>query len=109
MFDDDDDGVFSGTDQVLFSLAAGSPSLIVLGASPADVLSKTFGGVLGVFATAADLGLDPLLDELDMLELVPLVGGDAGETIDAKVPEPTTVLLLAIGLAGLALRRRGAH
>ncbi|MCZ6783499.1 MAG: PEP-CTERM sorting domain-containing protein, partial [Proteobacteria bacterium] len=110
VFDDDGDGVFSGTDQVLFSLAAGSPTLIVLGASPADVLSITFGGVLGVFATAAELGLDPD-DELNMLELVPLVGGDAGATILVKVPEPSTTLLLTTALlgVGLAIRKRSVR
>jgi hypothetical protein len=84
VFDDDDDGVFGGTDQVLFSLAAGSPTLILLGASPADVLSITFGGVIGVYATATEFGLD-VDDELNMLEL----------------PEPGLGLQLALGVAFL--------
>jgi hypothetical protein len=84
VFDDDDDGVFGGTDQVLFSLAAGSPTLILLGASPADVLSITFGGVIGVYGTATEFGLD-VDDELNMLEL----------------PEPGLGLQLALGVAFL--------
>ena len=81
--------------------------MIGLGASPADVLSITFGGVLGVYATAGSLGLDPSLDDLDMLELVPLVGGDAGTTILTKVGMGPPVPALSRGgialLSGLVL------
>lgn len=105
VFDDDLDGDWSAGDQVLFSLDAGSPTLGGLGASPADVLSITFGGPLGVFALAGDLGL-AIDDDINMLDLVAL-DGTAENTIRLKVPEPTSLALLAvIGLGMVGLRRR---
>jgi len=83
-------------DQILFSLAPGSPSLGILGFGPADVLSVSFGGLPGLFASAASLGLAST-DNLDMLEIVPLLN-TAQETIEAKlVPEPCTSALFALG------------
>jgi hypothetical protein len=83
VFDDNQDGAWNGTDQVLISLEPGSPTLALLGAAPADIISIRFGAAPTVFAPAALLGLLPG-DQVDMLELVPLVGG-ALETIVNKV------------------------
>lgn len=102
VFDDDLSATWSKGDQVLFSLAAGSGTLSDLGLSSADVLSVTYDGTPTLFASYGDLGLSPG-DELDMLELVPLIG-TAEQTIQAKVPEPTSLALLALG--GLMLARR---
>ncbi len=66
---DNGDRIFTpGQDQVIFSLAAGSPSL-GNGAprSPADLFRSNGGGVFNVYATAQNLGLAPT-DELDALE-----------------------------------------
>ena len=122
VFDDDMSGTFTGTDQVLFSLAPGSPSLILLGVSPADVLTSFvgFGPVLyaGVMPPAPPtihvLGLAPGLDDLDMLELVPLVDGSVTDTINGKVvpalSQPGLMLfgLLLFAAMFLAVRRRVA-
>jgi hypothetical protein len=72
VFDADADGVFSGFDQVLFSLTPGSPSLSTIsGASAtgaaADVFSVTPGQPPVVFASAADLGLGDAQDNVDAL------------------------------------------
>lgn len=66
---DNGDRVFTpGQDQVIFSLAAGSPSLGA-GAprSPADLFRSNGGGVFNLYATAQNLGL-AVTDELDALE-----------------------------------------
>jgi plastocyanin len=59
-----------GTDRILFSLARNSPSL---GAnfSPADVFLSRGNGTKALFASAAELGLNPLTDNLDCLEVLP--------------------------------------
>lgn len=66
---DDGDGFFNPPlDQILFSLAPGSPSL--LGNSPADVFTTQNFGVFNIFANAAVLGLLPS-DDLTMLDFAP--------------------------------------
>jgi hypothetical protein len=60
---EDGDGVFGATDDLLFSLAPGSPTLAALGASAADLLRPG----PAVSYTAAKLGLMPS-DNLDALK-----------------------------------------
>ena len=60
-------GTFEAGDKVLFSLAAGSPSLATISGSTADVFVVDHGDAVSVFAYAADLGLAPS-DELDALD-----------------------------------------
>ena len=78
VFDTNSDGVFNGSDQVLFSLAPGSPSLSTLaGASAAgaaaDVFSVSFGAAPQLFASAAQLGLGAASDDIDALDILPCV------------------------------------
>jgi hypothetical protein len=79
VFDANENGHFDEPDQVLFSLAPGSPSLATIpGASgedaAADVFSVVHDQMPTVFATAADLGLgvpeDGIQDNIDALELL---------------------------------------
>jgi hypothetical protein len=92
-----EDGVagFGAGDTVFFSLTPGSPTLVGLGASPADLLAV--GGIFGlapiVFAPAGTLGLLPT-DNIDALDFAP-------------IPLPAAVWLLgsAIGLLGWAVRK----
>lgn len=75
VFDDNNNGWYDGTDQVLFSLAPGSPSLDTIpGASEqgaaADVFSVTGGQAPTLFAAAAVLGLGDGLDNIDALDFV---------------------------------------
>lgn len=79
-------------DTILFSLTPGSATLALLGASPADVLAASPGGVPGVFAPAGALAL-LTTDNIDALDVV---------------PEPSQTLLFGTALLGLALRRRRA-
>jgi hypothetical protein len=78
---------------LLFSVAPGAvglPGGLPPGTLPGDVLHSLGGGVSTLYAGAAQLGL-AAGDNLDALEIV---------------PEPTALLLLAMGLAGLALGGR---
>jgi plastocyanin len=62
-----------GVDEVLFTLARGSPSLGMGQYSPADILVSygSYGnGVFSLYASADDLGLLPT-DHLDALEVIP--------------------------------------
>ncbi len=75
VFDDNDNGWYDGTDQVLFSLAPGSPSLDTIpGASDqgaaADVFSVTYDQAPILFAAAAEFGLGDQQDNLDALDFV---------------------------------------
>jgi len=81
VIDEDGNGEFDGGDQVIFSLASGSPSLTLIpGASPdgaaADVYVVTVGVVPQLFASAFDLGLgapDDIdrTDNVDALSFTP--------------------------------------
>ncbi len=100
------DGVLDpGFDSVLFSLAPGSPTLVSLGLSAADVFisyfddsqpfdfNNDFLGSFGIFASHAELGL-LFEDNIDALDIRP------------SVPEPSAFLLAALALAaGLGARR----
>ena len=75
VFDDNNNGWYDGTDQVLFSLAPGSPSLDTIpGASDqgaaADVFSVTYDQAPILFAAAAEFGLGDQQDNLDALDFV---------------------------------------
>jgi hypothetical protein len=59
-------------DDVLFSLAPGSPSLVTLGVSPATILRSRFNGLPpSVFATPGDLGLSTA-DDVDAIDIEPV-------------------------------------
>jgi hypothetical protein len=73
VFDTNQNASFDESDQVLFSLAPGSPSLATIpGASQdgaaADVFAVTYGQAPWVFAAAADLGLGDPQDNLNALD-----------------------------------------
>ncbi|UCF32263.1 MAG: dockerin type I repeat-containing protein [Phycisphaerales bacterium] len=74
IFDTNASTYFDESDQVLFSLAPGSPSLATIpGASSegaaADVFTVTPGGTPSVFVSAADLGLGHPDDNINALDL----------------------------------------
>ncbi len=106
VFDTDTDGDFDGADQVLFSLAPGSPSLVTIaGASAtgaaADVFLAEPGVAPTIFAPAASLGLGAVDDDIDALDLSPcsdatgcarhhgirLVEGDFDDDGDVDAPD----------------------
>ncbi len=73
VFDTDGDGVFNGTDEILFSLAPDSPSLLTIpGASAvgaaADIFVARPEQAPAVFASAASLGLGHPDDNIDALD-----------------------------------------
>ncbi len=78
-------------DVALFSLAPGSPTLGILGASPADVFMTGFAGTSFVRYPAVSLGL--LLD-------------DNVDALEVQVPEPAVLALMVTGAVALARRRR---
>ncbi|MBN2563808.1 MAG: hypothetical protein JXQ75_23075 [Phycisphaerae bacterium] len=70
VFDEDGDGTLDpGVDQILFSLAPGSPSLNVWKLSAADILASFGEGGFYVFLPAVALGLEGMADSVDCLEL----------------------------------------
>lgn len=76
------DGIFNGSDVVLFSLAPGSPSLATIAAaSPsgaaADVFRADPGLEAAVFVSAAQLGLGDPLDNIDALDITSSSGARA--------------------------------
>jgi hypothetical protein len=81
----------SPNDLILFSLTPASPSLALLGANAADILSTSPNGVPGIFMPALQLGLVPGHDNLDALDVI---------------PEPNVWLMLGSTLLGVTLRRR---
>ncbi len=72
VFDMDADNEFdAGEDIIYYSLERGSPTLSLLGASAADIFKSMGGGVSELYAEAILLGLDPVVDNVDCLELFP--------------------------------------
>jgi len=80
-----------GVDLALFSLAPGSPTLALLGASPADVFITAFNNASAVRYPAGSLGL-LFEDNVDALEV--------------QIPEPVCLSFLLPAVAGLLSRRR---
>ncbi len=87
---EDGSGGASPADIVYFSLTPGSPSLLALGASPADILVSSIGGVPGIAIPAGTIGL-LVSDDVDALDLF-------------VVPEPATAAMMC--LAGIFVLRR---
>lgn len=124
VFDFNNDGLFNGTDEVLFSLAPGSPSLLtILGASPmgaaADIYRKSAGlSPIELFAAAAEFGLGAPPDNIDALEILPcadplacaLDRGISGDSVVGGCPTVSmwglVVLTLLMAVAGTVLLRR---
>lgn len=69
VFEDGLPGFASGADQILFSLAPGSPTLLG-GFSPGDVFSSEGFGLFELYSAADRLGL-AFTDNLNMLDYVP--------------------------------------
>jgi hypothetical protein len=69
VFDDGDQMFTSGSDQVIFSLAPGSPSLDG-DFGPADLFSSEGFGMFTPYSAPDDLGLEPT-DNIDLLDYVP--------------------------------------
>jgi hypothetical protein len=65
----------SSNSRAIFSLAPGSPTLALLGASPADILDSVVPGPPTVLVSAATLGLLPT-DDIDALDIVNDFDGD---------------------------------
>ena len=70
VFDNGNNVFDPGVDQILFTLARGSPSLGNGIHSPADIFVSYGNGTFSVFASADDLGLLPA-DHVDALEIFP--------------------------------------
>jgi hypothetical protein len=100
VWDDDADGNFNGTDQMLISFTSGSQALIDNPTwSAADIFSVTAGGPITLFASHQDLELE-FSDNIDALELL-------SATIDDKeTPEPISSLAMGIGLLALLTCRK---
>lgn len=106
LYDDNGDGRFNSTDQVFFSLTRNSPSLALLGAGPADILTvRASVGVVQIFEIAANLGLKPN-DNIDGLKFDPLLYDSAQRTLESKLPAPATLIPLGVGALAPRDRRR---
>ena len=81
--------------QALFSLDPDSPTLALLGLSPADVFITSFNGTFALYALHDDLGLLPT-DNLNALDTL-------------AVPEPSLLFLLGIGGVCVAARWRAGN
>ncbi|MEM7312847.1 MAG: hypothetical protein AAF497_06820 [Planctomycetota bacterium] len=87
VYDDDENGVFSSGDQILFSLTPASPSIATLGVGPADILTASLSGAtleLEVFAGAETLGLEPTTANINMIVPVPTFGMSPIQVITRK-------------------------
>lgn len=103
VFEENDNGVYDGGDTVFFTLAPGSPSLLLFGGSAANILRSRFG-VTTLFVEHDLLGL-AFGDHIDALDIVPIVGGSVLATIELEFtgPDPcvpdltTTAIPTALG------------
>lgn len=75
VFDFNQDGLFNGSDRVLFSLTPGSPSGALIPGASANHAADVFLAIPGVspkvFAAASSIGLAGGLDDIDALEVYP--------------------------------------
>ncbi len=124
VFDDNGDGQFNGTDQVMFSLTRGSPSPATIGnagaqASSADVFAVDVNGSTIAIATAASLGLNGATDSIDALDFILCTDAAACARLHGiraplpNIPVASTwglivTALLVLVSATVVLRRRGA-
>jgi hypothetical protein len=90
---DDGSGGPSPGDTIYFSLTPISPTLGLLGASPADILVTSIGGAPSIAVTAASLGM-LAGDDMDALDLV-------------IIPEPASAALMCLAGVWMCGRRRG--
>ena len=120
VIDAGDVGVFGAGDQVILSLAPGSPSLMMIGgpgkvASSADVFSVDGSGNVVIFAAAAGLGLDAA-DNISAIDFLLCNDATACALLHGirRPPIPavstwgmiiTTMLVLAIGTLVFMKRR----
>ena len=125
VFDTNADGLFNGTDQILFSLTPDSPSLTTIpGASTTGAAADVFlmsPGAEGptLFASAADLGLGHPDDNIDALDYTPCDDPDTcaaahGIRIHLSIPTLSVwgvvVMALLVLVAGtlVACQRRSS-
>ena len=71
VFDNGNGVLDPGLDEILFSLARGSPTLGDGQFSAADIFVSYGTGTFMLFASAAELGLAPAIDNVDSLEVIP--------------------------------------
>lgn len=125
VFDGNGDGLFNGSDQVMFTLGRGSPSLGTItktgvAASSADVFSVDASGAIIPIATAASLGLDGATDSIDALDYLPCTDAPACAALHGiraplpNVPAVSTwslvVMIVLVLISGtVVLRRRRAN
>jgi len=107
VIDEDSNGVFDGSDQVLFSLSPGSPSLDTMsgleGVSEnggADIFTVSAGTAPALFTSAAELGLEGANDNIAGLSVV--FSSDALQTaLDAGIRSSSTSPVPTVGQWGL--------
>jgi hypothetical protein len=101
IWDDNRDGIFNGTDRVLFTLRRGSPTLERLQRSAADILTVRTNGTLQVFAFAQQIGLRQG-DAVDSIRAVRLLNGSAEFTINHDVRQVCAVDLNQDGVVNVS-------
>jgi len=109
VFDTNADGVFNGTDRVLFSLVPDSPSLATIpGASASGAAADIFVVSYGdpeptLFASAANLGLGEASDNIDALDYTLCDDAEVCATAHGIRSNDSVPTLSAWGVAAMAL------